>query len=151
MTALNECIQRLKDKRASHLVKAGKEMDVIAGKVVKELCDLFERALTNDEIQTEDDLAKAIVLKRQTMVCVIDNSGARLRLDLDRYDDGAFKELDDVMRGVFVEICAAHMQNKYPEYRIRRDGGDIVITDVPPPPMTILEWLRSLFKPRELI
>ncbi|QXO10039.1 hypothetical protein pEaSNUABM37_00078 [Erwinia phage pEa_SNUABM_37] len=151
MTRLGEEIKRLKESRTARLVEAGKELTAVVRVIADELCDLFERALDTDKINDESDLAKVTALKQPILLCTIGHDGAMLRVDLDRYNNGQFKQFNDIQRGMVLDIATALIQEKYPEYKVSRNGGDICIAEPPPPPMSFIQWVRSLFKPRELI
>lgn len=151
MTPLGEKIKQLKEVKASHYVEAGELMKIAAAELATKLSELFENALAPDQIGNESELAKACSLKQPATVCVIREDGAALLVDLNRYKDGMLKSIDDVLRGMFLDITAVMLQEKYPEYQIRRSGSSIMVTEPPPPPVPIMEWLRSLVKPRKLI
>lgn len=151
MTRLGEEIKRLEADKSAWIAEAGKEMTAVARVVVDELSELFECALDTDKLSNESELVKLTALRSPATVCVIDNTGATLRINLTRYKEGQLKNLDDHMRAVFLNIVATLMSEKYPEYVIRRNGGDIRITEHPPAPLSFIQWVRSLFKPRELV
>lgn len=151
MTPLGEKIKQLKEADVARRVECGTLMRDAAKKLAEELSELFDDTLTDSNVSDESELIKAVVLKQPTAVCVIDDCGAELRVDLSRYKNGMLKGIDDVMRGMFLDTTAWLLQEKYPEYRFRRNGSSIMVTEPPPPPMSLMEWLRSLFKPRELI
>lgn len=151
MTLLGEKIKQLKEADIARRVECGTLMRDAAKKLAEELSELFDDTLTDSNVSDESALVKAVTLKQPTAVCVIDERGAELRVDLSRYKNGMLKDIDDVMRGAFLDTTAWVLQEKYPEYRFRRNGSSIMITEPPPPPMSIMEWMRSLVKPRKLI
>ena len=150
MTLLGERMKQLEDEQKARRVECGKLMRIAAQELATTLSELFDDALGCNDTSDESELVKAVVLKQPSAVCIISVDGAELRVDLKRYKEGALKDLGDLGAGMFLDITAQILSEKYSEYRFRRDGSSIMVTEPLPPPMSVMEWLRSLVKPKEI-
>lgn len=151
MTPLARKIESLKASNSIRSVEAGKVMMYAAKEAATAVSELFEDAIADGNIQDELDLAKATAFKQPSMVCIITEYGATVRIDFDRYKDGKFKVMDDEAKAIFISVIVTVLTDKYPEYKIYKDGKVIIIEELPPPPKKFSEWFWSLFKSKEVI
>lgn len=146
MTPLGQKVKHVKAAQDETRAEYMQLMKQAAQELADKLSELFDEAVTSDEISDESELAKTVALKQPSMACVIDCHGAELRVDFQRYKDGALKHIDDRMRKLFLDMVVRSLTEKYPEYRIRRVEGVIEVTE-PSPPKPLLERIRTFLTP----